>query len=103
MNWKIKNMVVNPVVDGLTDVVISVEWICEQISEGGFGFVSQTSFIGPVNPNHFIQYKDLTEMDVLQWVWSCGIDKQQVEESVLKQIAEQQHISSLKTLSNPWI
>ena len=48
----------------------------------------------------FIPYEDLTEDDVLGWVWNDGVDKDATEAALAANIAEQQNPAVLSGV--PW-
>jgi len=83
-------MWVKPSEGQLANVVVTAAWRCdgEQISDGitytGTCF-STASVVAP-DPSSFIPYPNLTEDEVLQWVWNSGVDKVAVEASVQRQI-----------------
>ena len=83
--WKIESMTVKPQ-DGLhTDVVVIAAWRCND-SSGGFS-VSNYGTVGFAAPGDtFIAYPDLTEADVLGWVWANGVDKAEVEANVAREL-----------------
>ena len=89
--WVIEQLWVKPSEGSLTDVVVTAAWRCngEQVS-GGKTYTGTcygtASFVAP-DPSSFIPYPNLTEAEVLQWVWDSGIDKANTESSVNQQIA----------------
>ncbi len=93
MNWKIEQIWVKPVDGDLTNVVVTAAWRCngEQTSDGKTytGTCYGTASFSPADPADFIDLANLTEADVLGWVWSAGIDKTATEASVQQQIDNQ--------------
>lgn len=53
----------------------------------------------PASPD-FVPYADLTEADVLGWVWSSGVDKDATEATLATQIEAQKNPVSATGL--PW-
>ena len=47
-----------------------------------------------------VDYADLTQEQVLGWIWANGVDKDAVEASLLAQIAEQK--APVKATGVPW-
>jgi len=89
-NWKIENMVVKPVDGAYTDAVVTATWRCTIVdgvhtasNYGSMGFASPT--------NNFIAYPDLTEADVLGWVWANGVNKDEVEANVARELDMQKN------------
>jgi hypothetical protein len=85
ITWKIESMVVKPVDGSHTDVVVTACWRCTAVdgdhsasNYGSMGFASPTG--------DFIAYPDLTEADVLGWVWANGVDKAEVEANVAAEL-----------------
>ena len=84
-NWKIENMIVKPVDGSYTDVVVTAAWRCTAVdgehsafNYGSMGFASPSG--------DFIAYPDLTEADVLGWIWANGVDKAEVEANVAREL-----------------
>jgi len=72
VTWRIKELYVAPELNGQANVVTQVAWECEGASKQG----GRTNFDSVGSP--FIAYADLTESEVLNWVWSV-INKTLVE------------------------
>ena len=84
-NWKIESMVVKPVDGSHTDVVVTAAWRCTDTS--GDYSASNYGSMGFASPSgDFIAYPDLTEADVLGWVWANGVDKAEVEANVAREL-----------------
>ena len=84
-NWKIEQMIVNPQTDLHTDVVVTAAWRCTATS--GDYSASNYGSMGFASPSgDFIAYADLTEADVLGWVWANGVDKAEVEANVAREL-----------------
>ena len=106
-NWKILEMTTNPSIDGLMNVVTSTTWSAEventdnsnsemvniiTCATGG-----KVSFNKP-NSNDFIEYTNLTEQEVLNWIWNNGVNKELIEKELLNKITPNQQ----QILTNPW-
>lgn len=84
-NWKIENMIVKPVDGANTDVVVTAAWRCTAVD--GDHSASNYGSMGFASPSgDFIAYPDLTEADVLGWVWANGVDKGEVEANVAREL-----------------
>jgi hypothetical protein len=84
-NWKIEQMIVNPQTDLHTDVVVTAAWRCTATS--GDYSASNYGSMGFASPGgDFIAYPDLTEADVLGWIWANGVDKAEVEANVAREL-----------------
>ena len=78
-----------PSADGLTNVVISANWRCNGNQGDYYGTCYGTAQFGPPDPTDFTAYPDLTQDQVLNWVFNSGVDKAGVEANVNNQIANQ--------------
>jgi hypothetical protein len=83
--WKIESMIVKPQDGSYTDVVVTATWRCSD-SSGEFT-ASNYGSMGFASPgDDFVAYPDLTEADVLGWVWANGVDKAEVEANVVREL-----------------
>ena len=66
MKWSIKSMVVNPQINGKTNVVVQANWLAELEQDGCSAQISgcQQIDLG----ESFTPYENLTESQVLTWV-----------------------------------
>jgi len=83
--WEFPQFIVNPSVDGLTDVVTAINWVCT----GTNGLVTSSSSgtvqLGSPNPAEFVPYADITQAMAYQWV-SQSISMPGVEAGIANQI-----------------
>ena len=83
--WEFPQFIVNPSVDGLTDVVTAINWVCT----GTNGLVTSSSSgtvqLGSPNPAEFVPYADITQAMAYQWV-SQSISMPGVEVGIANQI-----------------
>ena len=100
--WIIETLYVKPAEAGLTNVVVTANWRCNG-SQGQYAGTcyGSTSFTPP-NPEDFTPYGDLTQDEVLNWVWDAGVDKAGVESNVQQQIDNQIN-PPIVTPPLPWI
>lgn len=88
INWQIEWMRTTPGTASPPECVIEAGWRCNGAGAGYTSTVYSTcAFPAPSDP--FIPYEDLTEAQVLDWVWANGVDKAEVELSVQQQIDAQ--------------
>ena len=91
--WVIEWMNAYPEFDGQPDVVVSAGWRCNGVQvEGdttytGSVYSSASFTLDPGQP--FTPYADLTQDQVLGWVWASGVDKASAEAAVQQQIDNQ--------------
>lgn len=94
INWTVTQMDCYPQEAGQTDVVFTVHWTCSgtQDSNG----VTYNSYVystcavpAPAEGTPFTPYDDLTQEQVLGWVWANGVDQTATEAAVQQQIDNQ--------------
>jgi hypothetical protein len=85
ITWLIEQLDVRPTDGSYTDVVITAHWRCNGEQDGFNGTVYGTcSFSAP--GEQFTPYADLTQEQVLGWVWASGVDKDATEAAVQTQL-----------------
>ena len=98
--WKIENLASQKQLDGYADVVIQVGWSCTG-TDGTYTSIipglTRVEFQGP----DFTPYADLTQEEVLNWIWTSGVDKASVELELDAQI-ELQVNPPVVVLPLPW-
>ena len=86
--WIVEWMQCYPQAEGQVDVVFQVGWRCNGTDGTYSGSVYSTCAVpGPGNP--FTPYEDLTQEQVLGWIWANGVDKDATEAAVEQQIQNQ--------------
>jgi hypothetical protein len=75
---------------GHSDVVKIVHWRCSGAKDTFSGSVYSTCTL-PAPDGAFIPYPDLTENEVLGWIWANGVDRDATEAAVEQQIDAQKH------------
>lgn len=86
--WVIEWMQCKPQEGELLDVVITAGWRCNGTDGAFSGSVySSASFPQPGDP--FTPYDQLTQAQVLGWVWDSGVDQAATEAAVQAQIDAQ--------------
>ena len=92
ITWNISQLDCVPQAPEGADYVVTAHWQCMGVEEsGGLNYSSQvystTSFA--IVEGAFTPYADLTQDQVLGWVWADGVDKAATEAAVLQQIDNQ--------------
>ena len=90
MDWQVSNLDCKVSEDGLSDVVYNVHWRVSKTEVDGdktysASVYSTCSVPGP-NPASFVPYDQLTQNEVLGWIWANGVDKAATEAAVQQQI-----------------
>jgi hypothetical protein len=87
-NWVVTQLNCLPQADGHTDVVVTAHWSCNGTDGTYNGSVySTTSFT--YTGGDFVPYADLTQEQVLGWIWANGVSKDATEAAVEQQIQNQ--------------
>jgi hypothetical protein len=91
--WTVNQMIVVPQVDGKTQVVIDANWTCTG-SQQNQGVVVTKNVFGSAQfeldpSSNFTPYSQLTQDQVLGWIWSTDGVKTQAEQNVQDQIDEE--------------
>jgi hypothetical protein len=90
MDWTVSAMDCKVQEDGLSDVVYQCHWRVSKTEVDGdktysASVYSTCSVPGP-NPASFTPYDQLTQDEVLGWIWANGVDKAATEAAVQQQI-----------------
>ena len=79
--------------EGEVDVVFNCGWRCNGVQVDGDktynGTVYSTQAVTYVAGSPYTPYADLTEEQVLGWIWAAGVNKEATEAAVEMQIAQQ--------------
>jgi hypothetical protein len=87
-NWTVTAMDCLPLSQGNADVVITVHWSCTGVNGDYSTNVYGTCGVA-YGGGGFTPYEDLTQEEVLTWVWANGVDKDETEANVERQIQNQ--------------
>ena len=99
-NWRITAMNVYTQADGHNNVVYNCHWTCSGEFADTTAIVYSTCAV-PAPDSTFTPYADLTQDQVLGWIWANGVDKASTEAAVDKQIQEK-IAPTVQTLPLPW-
>jgi len=95
--WSISQMDRNAANGGVTVAHWNVSAVDGDHAASAYGTVG---FTPDASAPGFVPYADLTEAEVLAWVWASGVDKDAAEASLAQQIAAQKNPVTLNGL--PW-
>lgn len=84
--WTITAMNEYPELDGEQDVVFCAHWTCTGTDGEYTASVYSSQQITVDSGEPFTPYSQLTQDQVLNWVWSSGVDKAVTEAAVQQQI-----------------
>ena len=91
--WSIDWMQTTPTTATPPEYVLTVGWRVTGTQDGfvssAYGTVSFQQPEQPAQPGSFTPYSQLTESQVLGWVWDNGVNKEAAEASIQQQINNQ--------------
>lgn len=104
--WTVNQMTVIPQIEGKTDVVIEAAWTCQGVqyapgSDIRANAMNTTQFTLD-SGSAFTPYTDLTQDQVLGWIWASGVDKQEIEDKVQAALTAEANRSQTSP-PLPWI
>jgi len=87
--WTISAMDCYPQEGGNTDVVFNVHWTCSGTDGAYNASVYSICAVPAPTGSAFTPYANLTQEQVLGWIWADGVDKAATEAAVQQQIDSQ--------------
>jgi hypothetical protein len=87
--WTVTAMNCYPQEDGNTDVVFTVHWTCAGTDGTYNASVYSTCSVPAPTGSAFTPYNQLTQAQVLGWIWANGVDQSATEAAVDQQIQAQ--------------
>jgi len=87
ITWKIEWMSCKPVEGDFTDVVVTAGWRCNGVQDThNASIYSTASFTLDPESTTYTPYDQLTQEQVLGWVWSNGVNQEATEAAIQSQI-----------------
>jgi hypothetical protein len=86
ITWSVTAMDAYPTVGSETDVVFTVHWTCSGVQDTYSASVYSTCSVPTPTGGAFTPYADLTQDQVLSWIWGNGVDQTATEAAVQQQI-----------------
>jgi hypothetical protein len=87
--WTVTQLNCYPQAEGQTDVVFTVHWTCSGTDGTYNGSAYSTCSVTYVAGAPYTPYADLTQDQVLGWIWAGGVNKTATESAVQTQINNQ--------------
>ena len=88
--WTVQALDCYPTYEGETDVVFVVSWRCDGTDGTYSSFnTGQTQVPYASGEDPYTPYADLTQSQVLGWVWANGVDQAAVEAALATNIENQ--------------
>jgi len=91
ITWNISQLDCLPQSAEGADYVVTAHWQCTGVDGDYNGSVYSTCSFPVVEGTSFTPYADLTQAQVLGWVWANGVDKTATEAAVEQQIETQKN------------
>jgi len=89
ITWTVTAMDCYPQAEGQTDVVFTVHWTCSGTDGTYTASVYSTCSVTYTAGSPYTAYADLTQNQVLGWIWANGVDQNATEAAVNQQLAQQ--------------
>ena len=102
ITWSVTAMDAYPQAEGQTDVVFTVHWTCAGVQDTYQASVYSTCGVTYLSGTPYTTYAQLTQDQVLGWIWASGVDKAATEAAVQQQINNQIN-PPVVTPKLPWI
>ena len=102
ITWTVTAMDCYPQEDGNTDVVFNVHWTCSGTDGTYYGSVYSTCSVTLDPSAPYTPYAQLTQAQVLGWIWASGVDQTATEAAVEQQIQNQIN-PPVVTPPLPWV
>lgn len=100
ITWAVTAMDCYPTVGEKTDVVCKVHWKCEGVNGAYNASVDASGSMSPPR-GEFTPYAQLTQSQVLDWVWDNCVDRKYTEAEV-EQLVQNKINPPIVTLALPW-
>jgi len=102
ITWNISQLDCLPQSAEGADYVVTAHWQCNGVDGDYNGSVYSTCSFAVVEGTSFTPYADLTQDQVLGWVWANGVDKDATEAAVEQQIEAQKN-PPIVSPPLPWV
>ena len=89
ITWSVTAMDAYPQAESQTDVVFTVHWTCAGVQDTYNASVYSTCGVTYSSGTPYTPYAQLTQDQVLSWIWASGVDKAATEAAVQQQINNQ--------------
>jgi hypothetical protein len=99
--WMIEWMQTTPTSANPSEAVLQVGWRCSGTEDNFSGSVYSTCTLPAADPASFVPYADLTQDQVLGWIWANGVNQAATEAAVAQQIDNQKNPPTIQP-PLPW-
>ena len=99
--WIVEWMQTTPTSANPSEAVLQVGWRCNGTEDNFSGSVYSTCTLPAADPASFVPYADLTQDQVLGWIWANGVNQSATEAAVAQQIDNQKNPPTIQP-PLPW-
>lgn len=99
--WMIEWCETTPTSANPSEAVLQVGWRCSGTEDNYSGSVYSTCTLPAADPASFVPYADLTQDQVLGWIWANGVNQAATEAAVAQQIEMQKNPPTIQP-PLPW-
>ena len=99
--WIVEWMQTTPTSANPSEAVLQVGWRCNGQDGDYSGSVYSTCTLPAADPASFTPYADLTQDQVLGWIWANGVNQAATEAAVAQQIDNQKNPPTIQP-PLPW-
>ena len=89
--WTIEYLQTTPTAANPSEAVLQVGWRCSGTEDNFSGTVYSTCTLPAADPASFVPYANLTQDQVLGWIWANGVNQAATEAAVAQQIESQKN------------
>ena len=101
INWACEWLQTTPDNADPAKAVLQVGWRCNGTEDTYSGTVYSTCTLPAADPASFVPYADLTQDQVLGWIWANGVNQAATEAAVAQQIEMQKNPPTIQP-PLPW-
>jgi hypothetical protein len=94
-------MQTTPTAANPSEAVLQVGWRCSGTEDAFSGTVYSTCTLPAADPASFVPYANLTQDQVLGWIWANGVNQAATEAAVAQQIESQKNPPTIQP-PLPW-
>jgi hypothetical protein len=100
--WHIRAMNCYPNLENVQNAVFAIHWTCVA-TDGALDVALNAICVTPITFENFTPYDQLTQDQVLGWIWANGVDRTAVETLTIQQFDNNIDVSNTTNLPLPWI
>lgn len=99
--WAVRAMNCYPNLGNVNNAVFAIHWSCVA-TDDFFNTSLNASCVIPITFENFTPYNELTQDQVLGWIWANGVNKSSVENIVIQQFENNINVNNIINIPLPW-